>query len=178
MILATQHVWLPHTNQAFVPATLERKQLLTQVFRTIDGEVIELSNADCENLEYIPHGMLDGDLENLTLIATTQLSLAVILHTVRARYKKDEIYTAISDILVSVNPYKMLNIYNSDSLNLYLDTPEESLHSLKPHVYKVAARAWRQLLRTYSRQSIVVSGESGAGMMSHFCHKYIDTRSY
>ena len=58
-----------------------------------------------------------------------------------------------------MNPYQRLQIYNEDAMARY---KEAAIGSLPPHVFGVAAAAYTGLLSARS-QSIVISGESGAG---------------
>ncbi|KAH3703118.1 hypothetical protein DPMN_078147 [Dreissena polymorpha] len=91
------------------------------------------------------------------------------------RYEHDIIYTNIKDILIAINPRK--------PLRLYLDEIHEQYHydqavgGLEPHVFQVAAAAYKRMLQTDTDQVIIVSGESGAGktestkyMVKHLVH--------
>ena len=102
-----------------------------------------------------------------------------ILHNLRARFKQDIIYTNVSSICLSVNPFKMLPLYTTALMDIYHKDPLNQ----PPHVFKVADAAYQSMLpisrdqdcvaggprdahvelRHGSSQSIVVSGESGAG---------------
>mmetsp|Transcript_26989 Transcript_26989/g.66543 ORF Transcript_26989/g.66543 Transcript_26989/m.66543 type:complete len:1539 (+) Transcript_26989:64-4680(+) len=78
----------------------------------------------------------------------------------KSRYASDKIYSNINTLLVALNPYKAIpGIYSGDTLRAYTQyaaVPEA------PHVYAIAGNAYRGLLESNS-QSIVISGESGAG---------------
>ena len=103
------------------------------------------------------------------------LNEAAILHNLRIRYNDGDdyngthvgtqIFTFIGPILISVNPYKGLPIFNKDYIQLYFnqteDTPREQ--RLPPHAYEVTNCAFRNMLRGKKNQSMVISGESGAG---------------
>lgn len=85
----------------------------------------------------------------------------VILHELKKRYERNVIYTYIGDILVSVNPYAPLNIYGDqigqDYGNLKL------LSDMPPHIYALATKAYKCLMKSGVSQCMLVSGESGAG---------------
>src|SRR3989338_7091550 len=83
-----------------------------------------------------------------------------MLHNLRYRYDRDNIYTYTANILIAINPYKTLSNYGPETMAQYhAGTP----HSMPPHVFGVAERCYR-LMRAHKRdQSIVVSGDSGAG---------------
>ncbi|KAK2702232.1 hypothetical protein QYM36_019156, partial [Artemia franciscana] len=65
-------------------------------------------------------------------------------------------------ILVAVNPYRDLGIYDDYTIQAY-HHDENQDRNLDPHVYSVAKEAYTQLERDSQDQSIIVSGESGAG---------------
>ena len=76
----------------------------------------------------------------------------------KGRFEKTKIYTHINNLLVAVNPYRMLPLYGDDMLDAYAQYGKQSPG---PHVFGVAAAAYRGLLDARS-QSVIISGESGA----------------
>eukprot|EP00569_Conticribra_weissflogii_P007783 CAMPEP_0171338772 /NCGR_PEP_ID=MMETSP0878-20121228/7528_1 /TAXON_ID=67004 /ORGANISM="Thalassiosira weissflogii, Strain CCMP1336" /LENGTH=2045 /DNA_ID=CAMNT_0011840587 /DNA_START=10 /DNA_END=6147 /DNA_ORIENTATION=+ len=119
-----------------------------------------------------------GDLVDLT-----HLHEPAIVHALQFRYERDEIYTNTGSILLALNPFKQLNgLYTQGMMELYWgETGEKSVGNERddaeggkpPHVYDVAARAFGSMMRALEEsrdgvtgscnQSILVSGESGAG---------------
>ena len=93
------------------------------------------------------------------VIALKDLSENSLLHNLRVHFQNDLIYTAIGGILVSVNPFKQLPLYDPDTLEEY----SLGKKNLPPHVYKVAHNAYRDMIENHRAQSCLVSGESGAG---------------
>ena len=92
-----------------------------------------------------------------------------IQENIRTRYFRDDIYTLVGPILISVNPYRMIpNLYTDATKALYLKSKVDALGNNemqdKPHLYLVADRAFEAMVRPNGRnQSILISGESGAG---------------
>jgi myosin-7 len=78
----------------------------------------------------------------------------------KVRYQKDRIYTYTGSILVAVNPYKQLTIYETDTINSYSG---RKMADMPPHVYGTAEAALYFLDNERKNQSCVISGESGAG---------------
>uniref|UniRef100_A0A8W8N3N0 Myosin motor domain-containing protein n=1 Tax=Magallana gigas TaxID=29159 RepID=A0A8W8N3N0_MAGGI len=97
-----------------------------------------------------------------------------ILEAVKNRYQEDKIYSSVGeDILLAVNPYKELPIYDKENHEKFLS--ENFKPNLPPHVFRMAAQAYLRMRQKQSNQIILVCGESGAGktesakyMVQHF----------
>uniref|UniRef100_W5KTY7 Unconventional myosin-VI n=1 Tax=Astyanax mexicanus TaxID=7994 RepID=W5KTY7_ASTMX len=103
------------------------------------------------------------------------LNEATLLNNVRVRYSKDKIYTYVANILIAVNPYYDIpKLYSSDTIKQYQG---RSLGTLPPHVYAIADKAYRDMKVLKMSQSIIVSGESGAGKTENtkFVLRYLTT---
>lgn len=88
------------------------------------------------------------------------LSEAAILAALRSRFRQQKIYTYAGSMLVAVNPFKFLPIYNPKSVKEYEGRP---LGELEPHVFAVADVAYRAMLQRRRHQCVLISGESGSG---------------
>merc|ERR1719193_945421 len=92
----------------------------------------------------------------------THLDEANILWNLRARYANDDIYTMVSTVLLSVNPYKPLpHLYSHEIMKQYWKV--NNLNGGPPHPYAMAGLAYQRMLRDGQPQAILISGESGAG---------------
>ena len=101
------------------------------------------------------------------------LNVANLLNNCRNRYLKETIYTYVANILVAINPYKMKpELYNSSTIQKYKG---KSLGTLPPHCYAIADKAYRDMKVFNQSQSMIVSGESGAGKTENtkFIIKYL-----
>uniref|UniRef100_A0A8P4GMI3 Myosin IHa n=1 Tax=Dicentrarchus labrax TaxID=13489 RepID=A0A8P4GMI3_DICLA len=85
---------------------------------------------------------------------------AAFLSNLKKRFSKDLIYTYIGTLLVSVNPYKELDIYNKKQMEVYMGV---NFFELPPHIYALADNAYQTMLTEYNNHFILISGESGAG---------------
>ena len=95
------------------------------------------------------------------MVKLNYLHEAGVLHNLRRRYGRDEIYTYTGQILIAVNPFqKIPHLYDQAMMEMYGGAEQGEL---SPHVYAVAEAAYKQMLREGCSQSILVSGESGAG---------------
>uniref|UniRef100_A0A672HM30 Myosin IXB n=1 Tax=Salarias fasciatus TaxID=181472 RepID=A0A672HM30_SALFA len=83
-----------------------------------------------------------------------------ILSNLRSRFYKKKIYTYAGSILIAVNPFKFLPIYNPKYVKMY---ENHQLGKLEPHIFAIADVAYYAMLRKRVNQCIVISGESGSG---------------
>lgn len=89
------------------------------------------------------------------------LNEATLLHNLKIRYQKDKIYTYVANILLAVNPYhEVKELYTKERIKQYHG---KSLGVLPPHVFAIADKAYRDMRVFKQSQSLIVSGESGAG---------------
>uniref|UniRef100_A0A671Q3E1 Myosin-IIIb-like n=1 Tax=Sinocyclocheilus anshuiensis TaxID=1608454 RepID=A0A671Q3E1_9TELE len=102
---------------------------------------------------------LPEDLANLS-----ELDEKSLLEVLTGRFTQNLIYTYIGDILVAINPFKYLSIYEKEVSERYKCHEKKSL---PPHIFAVADRAYQSMLGRLAtgpkNQCIVISGESGAG---------------
>ena len=129
----------------------------------------------------------ESNVDNM--IQLTHLHEPAILHCLEKRYEISDIYTYTGTILIAVNPFKALPIYDTRHLEMYykfgLMKSEgcEMASALAPHVFAIADAAYRNMMLRLSmpptvssdsqiddmryvvsaNQSILISGESGAG---------------
>ena len=83
-----------------------------------------------------------------------------MLHNLRQRYYSDLIYTYSGLFCVTINPYRKLPIYSAQVAMAYKG---QRRTDMPPHVFAVADQAYRDMLQDRENQSILITGESGAG---------------
>uniref|UniRef100_A0A668AES6 Myosin IHb n=1 Tax=Myripristis murdjan TaxID=586833 RepID=A0A668AES6_9TELE len=87
-------------------------------------------------------------------------SESAFLDNLRKRFHENLIYTYIGTLLVSVNPYKELDIYSKKQMDTYMGV---NFFELPPHIYALADNVFRTMLTEFNNHFILISGESGAG---------------
>ena len=99
------------------------------------------------------------------MISMRELSHESILGNLRTRFEESLVYTHIGDIVTSVNPFKATDGSRPGVQQRYLDekVTENVPSVLPPHVFSLVSKAYRNMLEYNRSQSILVSGESGAG---------------
>jgi myosin heavy subunit len=122
---------------------------------------------DHSNLIEVHKSCLEGvdDLINLG-----ELNEPTLLQNTRVRFHKDKIYSFIgSHILLSLNPYKRIDIYNMDYINKYrkMLSVNDCYHKLnfnsEPHLFHIAESCYLDVINQKKNQSIIICGESGSG---------------
>ncbi|KAG9153858.1 hypothetical protein Leryth_005955 [Lithospermum erythrorhizon] len=92
------------------------------------------------------------------LIQLCYLNEPSVLHNLRHRYSHDMIYCKAGPVLLAMNPFKDIQQYGIDYITAYRQKLVDS-----PHIYSTADAAYRKLMSGEVNQSIILSGESGAG---------------
>uniref|UniRef100_A0A671V3P1 Myosin IXA n=1 Tax=Sparus aurata TaxID=8175 RepID=A0A671V3P1_SPAAU len=102
----------------------------------------------------------DSQGDHADLCHLPELNERSLLDNLRSRFRQEKIYTYVGSILIVINPFKFLPIYNPKYVKMY---DNHTLGDLEPHIYAVADVAYHAMLQRESNQCIVISGESGSG---------------
>ena len=113
-------------------------------------------------------GDFSRDAVNDDLVQLPDVNDASMLHTLRARFEQDDIYTAIGPVLVAINPYRPVPACSPETFaQLREAATATDRAALPPHVFKISLAAYVGMLNSGTSrgmaQSILISGESGAG---------------
>merc|ERR1712227_739381 len=95
------------------------------------------------------------DMANLTY-----LNDASVFHNLEVRFKAKLIYTYSGLFCIVVNPYKRYPIYTSTVVKMYLG---KRRNEVPPHLWAITETAYRNMLTNTKDQSMLITGESGAG---------------
>lgn len=102
----------------------------------------------------------DSQGDHADLCCLPELNERSLLDNLRSRFYQEKIYTYVGTILIGINPFKFLPIYNPKYVKMY---DNHTLGDLEPHIYAVADVAYHAMLQKQRNQCIVISGESGSG---------------
>jgi len=91
------------------------------------------------------------------------LTKDTILNLLKDRFKKEIVYTYVGDIIVSVNPFKNVGAVGKSIRNRYKKGGAQNAQLLMPHCYMLVDQTYAQMMTEQKSQSILISGESGAG---------------
>ncbi|KAK7895777.1 hypothetical protein WMY93_021102 [Mugilogobius chulae] len=155
-------VWIPDPDEVWKAAEI------TKDYKEGDA-IVHLKLEDETPLEYAVNppkttlpflrnpDILVGEND---LTALSYLHEPAVLHNLRVRFlESNHIYTYCGIVLVAINPYEQLHIYGEEVIDAYSG---QNMGDMDPHIFAVAEEAYKQMADERN-QSIIVSGESGAG---------------
>jgi len=158
-LLVMERYWVPHPEHVFAPCQLQTMGDKDASFQDDDGQAI---TQPVQKMPEMPK-VFDAQLLGVDDICTLEeVNQAALLHTVRVRYSKTQVYTRVARIMIAVNPFQSLPIYASNYLQRYSAAADSM--ELPPHIYAVGLDAVAGLRRGDGKnQAVLISGESGAG---------------
>lgn len=151
---AKKLVWIPDDEHGFVAASVKDDKK-DQVVVELEGGKRKTVNKDDIQRMNPPKFEKVEDMADLTC-----LNEASVLHNLKDRYYSGLIYTYSGLFCVVVNPYKRLPIYTEKVVDMYRG---KKRHEVPPHIYAITDNAYRSMLQDRENQSILCTGESGAG---------------
>ncbi|XP_074486655.1 myosin-9-like isoform X2 [Sebastes fasciatus] len=148
-------VWVPSEKLGFEPGSVKEEQGEECLVELTDsGKKVKVNKDDIQKMNPPKFNKVE-DMAELTC-----LNEASVLHNLKERYYSGLIYTYSGLFCVVVNPYKYLPIYSEDIVNMYKG---KKRHEMPPHIYAITDTAYRSMMQDREDQSILCTGESGAG---------------
>ncbi|KAJ7220098.1 P-loop containing nucleoside triphosphate hydrolase protein [Mycena pura] len=155
-------VFLEDTQTGWIPAVVSScarvsGDTLTLVLTDENGKETTLTGSGSS----LPHLRNPQLLEGVDDLATLSiLNEPSILHAVETRYAQRKIYTYSGIVLLAVNPFEPVSLYTPEIVKHYVG---RNKGELDPHLFAIAEDAFAAMSLDGSGQTIIVSGESGAG---------------
>ncbi|KAL1154279.1 hypothetical protein V6Z11_A09G230700 [Gossypium hirsutum] len=155
-ILVGSHVWVEDPDVAWIDGEVKEVKGEEITVDSTSGKTIvaKTSNVYPKDPEFPSCGV-----DDMTRLA--YLHEPGVLQNLKCRYDINEIYTYTGNILIAVNPFRRLpHLYSSHMMEQYKGA---AFGELSPHPFAVADASYRHMINEGISQSILVSGESGAG---------------
>uniref|UniRef100_A0A8C3KDR1 MYH6 protein n=1 Tax=Calidris pygmaea TaxID=425635 RepID=A0A8C3KDR1_9CHAR len=146
--------WVPDDKQAYVEAEITETSGGKVTVETTDGRTMTIKEDDVQSMNPPKFDMI----EDMAML--THLNEASVLYNLRKRYKNWMIYTYSGLFCVTINPYKWLPVYKSEVVAAYKGKRRSEA---PPHIFSIADNAYHDMLRNRENQSMLITGESGAG---------------
>ncbi|KAK2412429.1 Myosin family protein with Dil domain-containing protein [Trifolium repens] len=155
-IIVGSHVWVEDPALAWIGGEVTKINGEEVHVRTGDGKTVvkSISKVFPKDNEAPP-----GGVDDMTKLS--YLHEPGVLNNLATRYELNEIYTYTGNILIAINPFQRLpHLYDTHMMQQYKGA---TFGELSPHVFAVADVAYRAMINEGKSNSILVSGESGAG---------------
>ncbi|XP_029456202.1 myosin-10 isoform X2 [Rhinatrema bivittatum] len=152
---AKKLVWIPSERHGFEAASIKEERGEEVVVELAENGKKAMVNKDDIQKMNPPKFSKVEDMAELTC-----LNEASVLHNLKDRYYSGLIYTYSGLFCVVINPYKNLPIYSENIIEMYRG---KKRHEIPPHIYAISEAAYRCMLQDREDQSILCTGESGAG---------------
>ncbi|XP_010014139.1 PREDICTED: myosin-9 isoform X2 [Nestor notabilis] len=152
---AKKLVWVPSEKNGFEAASLKEEVGDEAVVELAEnGKRVKVNKDDIQKMNPPKFSKVE-DMAELTC-----LNEASVLHNLKERYYSGLIYTYSGLFCVVINPYKNLPIYSEEIVEMYKG---KKRHEMPPHIYAITDTAYRSMMQDREDQSILCTGESGAG---------------
>ena len=156
-------VWVEHEHEGFLAYRISQRGLASVVLTPVDpnfssNQMLTLPHKDFEALykvsEFEPEQT--SDVSMLGEFVSEPLVLAVL----RERHRRKIVFTMLSDMLLSINPFSDVQLYSARIMENYIRLGAQNL---PPHAFGLASNALRELVQQRESQNIVICGEQSSG---------------
>ncbi|XP_045892527.1 myosin-1B-like isoform X2 [Micropterus dolomieu] len=147
-------VFVPDPKQEYVKGKIKSQDGANVTVETENGKVVTVHLDDVRPMN--PPKF--DKIEDMALL--THLHEPAVLFNLKERYAAWMIYTYSGLFCVTVNPYKWLPVYNPEVVAGYRGKKRQEA---PPHIFSISDNAYQFVLTDRENQSILITGESGAG---------------
>ncbi|XP_031459646.1 myosin heavy chain, skeletal muscle, adult-like [Phasianus colchicus] len=151
---AKSSVFVAHPKESFVKGTIQSRETGKVTVKTEAGETLTVK----EDQVFSMNPPKYDKIEDMAMM--THLHEPAVLYNLKERYAAWMIYTYSGLFCVTVNPYKWLPVYNPEVVLAYRGKKRQEA---PPHIFSISDNAYQFMLTDRENQSILITGESGAG---------------
>ncbi|XP_037265015.1 myosin heavy chain, skeletal muscle, adult-like [Falco biarmicus] len=151
---AKTSVFVAHPKESFVKGTIQSRESGKVTVKTEAGETLTVK----EDQVFSMNPPKYDKIEDMAMM--THLHEPAVLYNLKERYAAWMIYTYSGLFCVTVNPYKWLPVYNPEVVLAYRGKKRQEA---PPHIFSISDNAYQFMLTDRENQSILITGESGAG---------------
>ncbi|XP_054667600.1 myosin heavy chain, skeletal muscle, adult-like isoform X2 [Grus americana] len=151
---AKSSIFVAHPKESFVKGTIQSKEPGKVTVKTEAGETLTVK----EDQVFAMNPPKYDKIEDMAMM--THLHEPAVLYNLKERYAAWMIYTYSGLFCVTVNPYKWLPVYNPEVVLAYRGKKRQEA---PPHIFSMSDSAYQFMLTDHENQSILITGESGAG---------------
>jgi myosin heavy subunit len=166
-------VWVDDEQEVFIPAKVQSQNKSEYVVVDQNGRqrTISAKKGEKLHLEPLKRSSLGRIVQDLVLLDSMEVPL--ILHNLKSRFQRNEIYTNVGTILIALNPYCALPLYGDEVVRQYAH--RRLGEEMQPHTFNIAHESFIGLRDFNQCQSIIISGESGSGktVSTKHCLNYL-----
>ncbi|XP_058892813.2 myosin-16 [Kogia breviceps] len=146
--------WVKDEKEGFISGEIQSEQGDQVTVKTITNQTLTMKKDDIQQMNP-PKFYQVSDMANMTF-----LNEASVLDNLRQRYVSMRIYTYSGLFCVTVNPYRWLPIYGARVASMYKGKKRTEM---PPHLFSISDIAYHDMLMERENQSMLITGESGAG---------------
>merc|ERR1711874_207701 len=132
--------------------SIDGEKASVKILETGDVKVFKVAQLNQVNP---PKFDCSDDMAGLTFLGD-----ACVLWNSVVRYKNELIYTYSGLFCIAINPYKRFPIYTNRTMEMYMN---KRRNECPPHIFGVAEGSYTGMQQSAKNQSILITGESGAG---------------
>uniref|UniRef100_A0A8B9UIG4 Uncharacterized protein n=1 Tax=Anas zonorhyncha TaxID=75864 RepID=A0A8B9UIG4_9AVES len=151
---AKSSVFVVHAKESYVKSTIQSKEAGKVTVKTEAGETLTVKDDQIFSMNPPKY----DKIEDMAMM--THLHEPAVLYNLKERYAAWMIYTYSGLFCVTVNPYKWLPVYNPEVVLAYRGKKRQEA---PPHIFSISDNAYQFMLTDRENQSILITGESGAG---------------
>uniref|UniRef100_A0A1I8HT49 Myosin motor domain-containing protein n=1 Tax=Macrostomum lignano TaxID=282301 RepID=A0A1I8HT49_9PLAT len=133
-------------------------EVMTQSSSSSAEGRLEEGDSQAKYSDFVGSNVKQNGVDDMVLIP--RINEAAITDNLKIRFLNNAIYTYIGPVLIAVNPFKDVKIFDDKFIDMYQGS---ALFENPPHIFAIADHMYRSMVSEMENQCVIISGESGAG---------------